>query len=355
LKESSLLYLHIPFCDSKCHYCSFNSYVDRFELKERYMRAAHTQLRHDLTHYGIQKGSIETVFVGGGTPSTVDPCLYEPLFEAMSPYLREDAEITFEANPNSACSEWLEGVKKLGANRISFGVQSLFDDKLRLLGRAHRAGDAIAALERAAGTGFEHISADLIYATMLDTPERIGREVETLLALPIDHMSAYELTIEEGTPFEKMPEVRRESIEQTKCIREAVMARGWTQYEISNYGSYACRHNLGYWRYKPYLGIGSGAVGRIGTERLYPHRDVERYIAEPIFKSVERLEPQEILEEKIFLGLRSVVGIDEDILEKRMKARCELLLKEGKLAFGHGRYYNTDYLLSDEIALFILG
>jgi oxygen-independent coproporphyrinogen-3 oxidase len=348
-----LLYFHIPFCDSKCHYCSFNSYVDKFELKSAYMEALHAQLLHDLEHYGIEHGTIETIFFGGGTPSTIAPELYAPLFETIEPFLTPHAEITSEANPNSASKSWLEGMRALGVNRISFGVQSFFDDKLKLLGRAHKSVDALRAVERAYGVGFNNLSIDLIYATMLDTPQRIEEELQQALSLPINHLSAYELTIEEGTPFQERPEVRKESVEQARIIQHATQKVGLQQYEISNFGT-PCRHNLGYWRYQPYLGIGSGAVGRIGDKRLYPHRILERYIEAPYFKEDESLEAYEMVEEKIFLGLRSHVGVDEKILTPTMKDRAQLLVEEKRLIYKNGKYFNTDYLLSDEVALFIL-
>jgi len=350
-----LLYIHIPFCDSKCHYCSFNSYVDKFELKAAYMNALHKQLLHDLEYHNIPTGSIETIFIGGGTPTTVDFNLYEPIFKTITPYLQKDAEITSEGNPNSITTEWLKGMKELGVNRISIGVQSFFNDKLKLLGRSHKSIDAILAVERAYSAGFKNLSIDLIYSTLLDTPKRIESELEQALKLPINHLSAYELTIEEGTPFEHRPEVRKESIEQAYVIHEKITNIGWQQYEISNYGKSFCRHNIGYWEYKQYLGIGSGAVGRIGNQRLYPHRNIEQYIKDPFFKNTEELKNHEITEEKIFLGLRSFVGIDTDILNNNMRKHAELLINEGKLYKKDKRYFNTDYLLSDEIALFILG
>jgi len=349
-----LLYIHIPFCDSKCHYCSFNSYVDKFELKLSYMDALHKQLLHDLEYYNIKLGSIETIFIGGGTPTTIDFSLYEPIFETITPYLQKNSEITTEGNPNSTTTEWLKGMKSFGVNRISLGVQSFFNDKLKLLGRSHKSIDAISAVERAAGLGFKHLSIDLIYSTLLDTPERIESELETALKLPIDHLSAYELTIEEGTPFEHRPEVLKTSIEQAHIIDKKIKSLGWQQYEISNFGKSFCRHNIGYWEYKQYLGIGSGAVGRIKNFRLYPHREIEKYIKDPFFKNIEELKDYEIIEEKIFLGLRSFVGIDADILNDNMKKRAELLVKEGKLYKKNSKFYNKEYLLSDEIALFIL-
>ncbi len=355
MKNRTLLYLHIPFCDSKCHYCSFNSYVDMFHLKESYMKAALLQLEADLQRFDIKKGSIETLFIGGGTPSTIEPALYGPIFEKVQDYLREGAEITTEANPNSAKKGWLEGMKRAGVNRVSFGVQSFFDDKLKLLGRAHDTIDAFRAIEEAKKAGFERVSVDLIYATMLDTPVRVEEEVKKACELEIEHLSAYELTIEEGTPFQKRPEVRVESLQQAKIVKEVAKEYGLMQYEISNFGLARCRHNLGYWEYKPYLGLGSGAVGRVSNMRYYPSSDLKSYIENPLFKSYEELSDEEIKEEKIFLGLRSCVGVDETILDKKMAQRAKLLLKEGKLLYGEDRYFNEDYLLSDEIALFING
>ena len=353
--DKYLLYIHIPFCDSKCYYCSFNSYVDKFELKAEYMSALHKQLLHDFKHYNIKLGSIETIFIGGGTPTTVDFNLYEPIFETVAPYLAKGAEITSEANPNSTTKEWLKGMKSFGVNRISLGVQSFFNDKLKLLGRSHKSIDAISAVERAENAGFKHLSIDLIYSTLLDTPKRIESELEQALKLSINHLSAYELTIEEGTVFENRPEVRKESIEQAYVIHEKITDIGWKHYEISNYGKSFCYHNIGYWEYKQYLGVGSGAVGRIGTNRLYPHRGIEQYIKNPFYKNIEELKSYEIIEEKIFLGLRSFVGIDAEILDSNMRKRADLLFKENKLYKKNGRYYNKNYLLSDEIALFILG
>ncbi len=352
--EPILCYLHIPFCDSKCHYCAFNSYVDRFEMREAYMQAMNIQLRHDLELFDIPKGGIATLFIGGGTPSTVAPELYEPVFETLVPYLAEGAEITTEANPNSATERWLKGMKSLGVNRVSFGVQSFFDDKLRFLGRAHRSHEAEEALWRARDAGFIRISADLIYATALDTAIRVERELERLFTLPVEHFSAYELTIEEGTPFARRPEVRKESLQQARLVRERAEDAGFFHYEISNFGT-PCRHNLGYWEYRPYLGGGSGAVGRIGSRRYRPSLLPERYIEKPLEKKIEELNIEEMREERLFLGLRSVVGVAPEDLTPAMRERADLLVREGKLTLHEGYYRNPDYLLSDEIALFILG
>lgn len=347
-----LLYIHIPFCDSKCHYCSFNSYVDLFHLRESYMQALLVQLDHELERFNATKGSIETVFIGGGTPSTVRPELYQPLFERLRPFLKKGAEITSEANPNSATTAWLEGMYALGVNRISFGVQSFNDEKLKKLGRAHKAEEASAALLRAEKAGFKHLSLDLIYGVDGDTKALLAHDLQEAFKLPIDHLSAYALTIEEGTPFASTPDVANEKLALTEWFLERLKER-FNTYEISNFGEYRSKHNLGYWQYKDYIGLGSGAVGFLTHTRYYPTSDVRAYIENPLKIEHERLSEESIKTEKIFLGLRSVVGIDEQILSEKEQANARLLVHEKKLSHSNGRYYNHDYLLSDELALFI--
>ena len=350
-----LLYIHIPFCDSKCHYCSFNSYVDKFPLRRDYMEALQKQAAFELERLRPEPGSIETLFIGGGTPSTVAPELYTPLFEMLRVYLAEDAEITSEANPNSAAPDWLAGMKRLGVNRISFGVQSFDETKLKRLGRAHSPEQARRAVLDARAAGFEHLSLDLIYGVGGDTKALIDRDLETAFALPVDHLSAYALTIEEGTPFTATPEMADEKLAFTSHLFKTVKAHGFEQYEISNFGRYRSRHNLGYWEYKPYIGLGAGAVGCIGTTRYYPHRDVAAYIADPLFRTGELLDADAVKTERLFLGLRSAVGVDPALLNADETARARLLCDAKKLREDAGRFYNTDYLLSDEIVLFLLG
>ncbi|MGB5965680.1 MAG: radical SAM family heme chaperone HemW [Sulfurimonadaceae bacterium] len=347
-----LLYIHIPFCDSKCHYCSFNSYVDLFHLRESYMEALLRQLEFELKRFKAEEKSIETLFIGGGTPSTVKPELYRPLFELLRPYIKDDAEITSEANPNSATSEWLEGMYALGVNRISFGVQSFNDEKLKKLGRAHRAVDAASALLRAKEAGFKHLSLDLIYAVDGDTKELLAHDLNEAFKLPIDHLSAYALTIEEGTPFAATPEIANEKIALTEWFLERVKQQ-FASYEISNFGSYHSKHNLGYWQYKDYIGLGSGAVGFLKETRYYPTNDVQAYIEDPLNIQSECLSDASIKTEKIFLGMRSIVGVSEKILSKQELKNAQLLVNENKLTYNEGCFYNDDYLLSDELALFI--
>ncbi|MDD2828540.1 MAG: radical SAM family heme chaperone HemW [Sulfuricurvum sp.] len=351
-----LLYIHIPFCDSKCSYCAFNSYVDKFSQRERYMDALSVQLSYELERFNVTElNLIETVFIGGGTPSTVDPKLYQTLFETIRPFLAPNAEITTEANPNSATYEWLEGMKKLGVNRISFGVQSFNDEKLKTLGRAHNTSHALQSIQNAQKIGFKHLSIDLIYGVSGDTQELLLSDINQAFSLPIDHLSLYALTIEENTVFEKTPERSHEELELTQWLFNEVSAHGFEHYEISNFGKYKSAHNLGYWEGKSYIGLGAGAVGFLDTKRFYPSTDVEYYISHPCEIQEELLEKYELSSEKLFLGWRSSVGVDETILNPRQKNEADLLTAEKILFYENGRYFNPNFLLADEIALRVEG
>ena len=317
------------------------------------MSALTIQLQYELQRFKATKGSIETIFIGGGTPSTVSPELYAPIFELLKPYLQKNREITSEANPNSATYEWLEGMKKLGVNRISFGVQSFNEAKLKLLNRAHNPQMAINAVQNASKIGFKNLSLDLIYATLGDTKELLEHDIQTALSLPINHISAYALTIEEGTAFEQKKEMSHEQLSLTKWLFKTIQKHGFEQYEISNFGSYKSEHNMGYWLYKDYIGVGAGAVGKLKSSRLYPNADIDAYIKNPLDISSEELSDADIKIEKIFLGLRSFIGIDMKILNQTELQRAEILVKEKKLLQKETMLYNKNFLLADEIALFL--
>ena len=348
-----LLYIHIPFCDSKCSYCSFNSYVDKFHLKQEYMNALQLQLEHEIQRFEVKKNSIESIFIGGGTPSTVPAELYENLFVTLKPYAQKDIEITSEANPNSASKEWLEGMYQLGVNRISFGVQSFHQEKLKILNRAHSPEDAQNAIISAREIGFKNLSLDIIYATLGDTKELLQEDLLRAFSLPINHISAYALTIEQGTAFEKKPFMSHETLELTSWLFQKIQEKNFEQYEISNFGSYKSIHNLGYWRYKDYIGLGSGAVGKIGLQRLYPQKNIDLYINNPLDIDIEFLTEEEKKMEQIFLGFRSIVGVHEMLFNEAEINRAQLLVKERKLLLKNKVFYNPNYLLADEITLFI--
>ncbi len=350
-----LLYIHIPYCDSKCHYCSFNTYVDQFDTRQAYMQALYSQIIFELKRFKAKKNSIETLFIGGGTPSTIEPRLYAPLFRLLYPYLKKNAEITTEANPNSATKTWLKEMKSLGINRVSFGVQSFNEKKLKDLNRAHNPKQAIDAVLHAYNLGIAHLSLDLIYNYKGDTKRLLMHDIKTALSLPIDHISAYELTIEEGTKFSSTPEVRQDDENLAFFVANELEKRGFTPYEISNFGKYQCKHNKGYWELKDYIGAGAGAVGFLKDRRFYPTTGIEAYITNPLAITEEKLTANALLTERIFLGLRSNIGINKVSLTQEMQERAIFLCKEKKLSQTKTHYYNNNFFLSDELALYILG
>lgn len=352
--DQMLLYIHIPYCDSKCHYCSFNSYVDKFDTRKAYMEALETQLKHELKRFNVKEHTIETLFIGGGTPSTVHPELFKPIFELINPLLKEGAEITSEANPNSATQEWLQGMYNLGVNRISFGVQSFNENKLKNLNRAHSPEQAINAVKTAHKIGFKNLSLDLIYNYQGDTKALLQHDINQAFQLPINHISAYELTIEGGTKFAQTPTVRQEDDELAFFVADEIIKNGFTHYEISNFGTYQSEHNKGYWKLKDYMGVGAGAVGFKKNIRYYPTTDIDSYITEPLKMTEERLNEDELLTEKLFLGLRSNIGLDEEILNSNMKKRADFLVQKEKLIKEKTTYKNLNYFLADELVLYIL-
>ncbi len=314
------------------------------------MDALYIQLQKEIENIDEE---IESVFVGGGTPSVVEAKSYKKIFSFLKSFLKKNAEITMEANPNSAKRHWLEEIRKLGVNRISIGVQSFFDDKLKLLARAHKAKDAKEAVLNAKKAGFEHINIDLIYDTIFDTKERLKKEIDKAFLLPIDHISAYSLTLEENTPFENRNDLKKGDDEAAIFFANEIKKRGFIHYEVSNFGIYKSKHNLGYWSYKNYIGVGAGAVGFYENRRFYPHFEIEKYIKNPLYKREELLTKEDIKMEKIFLGLRSEAGFDLDILNSKERERIRELVLEKKLFIKNNKVYNNDFFLADEIALFI--
>ncbi len=317
------------------------------------MNALLIQLQYEIERFEVKDKTIETIFIGGGTPSTIEPKLYEPIFELLKPYLIEGIEITSEANPNSATAQWLSGMHSLGVNRISFGVQTFNREKLKLLNRAHSAQEAKEAILDAKKIGFKNISLDLIYATHGDTKELLENDLDIAFSLPINHLSAYALTIEQNTPFGSKPYMSNESLELTNWLFKKIVASGFEQYEISNFGSYKSSHNLGYWKYRDYIGLGSGAVAKLGVQRFYPTSSIEEYIETPLKHRVEELTKEDIKIEQLFLGFRSCVGVDINILNGAEIDRATILIDEKKLFLKNDTIYNYNYLLSDEITLFL--
>jgi oxygen-independent coproporphyrinogen III oxidase len=320
------LYLHIPFCERKCIYCSFYS-VETLDATERFLRALVTEieLRADaLENDSNAPAEYETIFFGGGTPSLLSP---EQLERIMSPLRKRfritaDAEFTMECNPGAFTREWLQGYRDLGVNRLSFGVQSFHDDDLQFLSRIHSADEARATI-RQAHEVFDNVSLDLIFALPGQTRERWRSNLEEAMALDTPHISAYSLIFEEGTPLNAMrlagtvsPVSDTLDADMYEETMETLVRHGLQQYEVSNYslsGS-ECRHNLGYWERRSYISFGPSAHGFMHgsevQERWANLSNLTTYLNAveagnlPV-ASRESLSSQLVLEEIIFLGLRS--------------------------------------------------
>ena len=318
------------------------------------MMALERQLLFELQRFKVKEKEIESLFIGGGTPSTIDPKLYKPIFKIVHPLLKNNAEITTEANPNSATKSWLQDMFNLGVNRLSFGVQSFQKEKLKGLNRSHSPQEAIEAIKNAKRVGFEHISLDLIYNYQGDTEQLLQKDINQAFRLPINHISAYELTIEYGTKFYNKPEAKQENDNLAFFVADEIKRQGFKQYEISNFGSYESYHNRGYWKLKEYIGVGAGAVGFRGNRRFYPTTDIDSYIQNPLDIREEYLTKEELLTEKIFLGLRSSIGVDSSILTDNIKKRADFLVEKGKLEKLNGVYQNSNFFLSDELALYLM-
>lgn len=346
-----LLYIHIPFCKKKCPYCAFGSSIHYDEkIISSYFDTLILELKYHISN--LPNISIETIFIGGGTPSIVNAKYYKKLFEIFTPYIQKDAEITVEANPNSATLPWLKEIKSYGVNRVSFGAQSFIEEKLKFLGRIHNASDVFAAVDNARIAGFNNINVDLMYGSKEDSKKSLQIELENLKKLDITHISAYSLTLEENTPFYKKNEYAKDDEYLAKFLIDGIEKLGFKQYEISNFGL-VCKHNFGYWMLKDYLGLGALSVGYIDKKRYFGQKSINEYIKNPTNKTVENLSDDDIKFEKIFLGLRSIIGVSKNTLNEDELNRATLLVQNGKLELKNEIFYNKNYLLSDEIALYI--
>ncbi|MEK9659967.1 MAG: radical SAM family heme chaperone HemW [Chloroflexota bacterium] len=279
------LYVHIPFCETKCPYCDFNTYAGIAHLMPAYVAA----LEHELAGWGRWLGRPElgSVFFGGGTPSFLPTRDLARLMRAIREafLLREDAEVTVEANPGDCARERLQAMRRAGFNRISIGVQSFDDAELVALGRRHDAAQARVAVATARLAGFERISLDLMFGLPRQYFSTWAHTVEEALALGTEHLSAYALTLEGGTPMEadtragRLPEADPDlAAEMYRHLQAEAVRAGLAQYEVSNWarpGRESC-HNLAYWRVEPYLGVGPGAHSHLydapglGIEALGP-------------------------------------------------------------------------------------
>ncbi|WP_297577933.1 radical SAM family heme chaperone HemW [Helicobacter sp. UBA3407] len=357
------LYLHIPFCDSKCGYCAFNSQINKNHLKTIYMETLARYVSYKI-HNLLEENQnlqITSVYIGGGTPNSVKSRAYSSLFAEFSPYLAPQAEISIEANPNSLSLEWLQTLQSLGVNRLSLGAQSFEDSKLIFLERHHRKDSIFYAIEMALKAGLKNLSIDLIYGTPLCNASLLTQELETACALPLSHLSAYQLSIDEGSRFyankESLGNLRdfegefEGFLSMGHFIKSYLQTKGFKQYEVSNYAKTSpSYHNLRYWEGKEYLGIGAGAVGFQGGVRTSMPKSIEKFLS-GFYEEKEILSTHNQLLEHLFLGFRSCVGVERKRIPNTRNLK--ILLEENKVEQDGERIYAKDYFLGDEIALFV--
>lgn len=294
------LYIHIPWCIKKCPYCDFNSHAAKADLPEAaYIDALLADLTRDVHRYEINR-PLATIFIGGGTPSLFSAAAIDRLLQGIARLvaLEKEVEITLEANPGTFESNKFRDFRRLGINRLSIGIQSFHDVQLKKLGRVHSSKEAIAAVEVAHQAGFDNINLDLMFGLPEATPNTSAADVKTAIGLQPTHISLYQLTLEPNTYFHKFPPrlPNDELVFETQRICQSMLAdHGYIQYEISAYSleGRQCRHNLNYWQFGDYLGIGAGAHGKISL--ALPHRVIrtvkprnpEHYLKVPGSDSIE--------------------------------------------------------------------
>ncbi len=324
-KNELELYFHIPFCVRKCLYCDFLSAPADEETQKAYMKAMLAEVKGRADEY--RNYQVSSVFIGGGTPSVIGEEWVEKLLLAVrtSFVLQEDAEITIEVNPGTVDEEKLICYKKAGINRLSIGLQSTWDEELAALGRIHDYGQFLVTYETARRTGFDNINVDVMSALPGQSMESYEETLHRLLKLSPapEHISAYSLIVEEETPFFELWQAGNLLLPDEDCERlmyertkEILEEAGYRRYEISNYAKegYICRHNIGYWRRKDYIGFGIGAASLFENQRFRNGDRLEDYLAAPLLCREEELilTMEEQMEEFMFLGLRMTKGVSYD-------------------------------------------
>ena len=321
------LYIHIPFCVRKCNYCDFLSFAGKENCFAKYGEA----LIRDVRSHGelvLKDTTVTSVFIGGGTPSLMPEGFYETLLSEINKsfIVQQDAEISIECNPGTVTERKLTEYRNAGINRISFGTQSAVDEELRMLGRIHTWKDCVESVALARMAGFDNINLDLMMNLPGQTKETFSKTLKKAIALSPEHISAYSLILEEGTPFYERyaehPELLPSDEAAAETYETAVQIladAGYLQYEISNFAKPGreCRHNVGYWKREEYLGIGIGAASLIGDCRYRVEADLAKYLDGLSYEPTEELSDKDLRNETIMLGLRMNEGVSTDDLTER--------------------------------------
>ena len=358
MKRKIRLYVHMPFCVQKCLYCDFLSWHDSRENQARYVQALCREIRACQGRYPAR---VSSLFFGGGTPSVLEPGHMAEIMEALAEVFsfEPDSEMSIEANPGTVNLEKLRTYEKIGLNRISFGLQSAHNEELKALGRIHTWEEFLESYDLARQAGFDNINVDLMSGIPDQTLASWQKTLSRVLELAPEHVSAYSLIVEEGTPFAQrklnLPEEEEER-RMYEMTAEMLGSQGYRQYEISNYAlpKRECAHNMGYWMRDDYLGLGLGAASLFDSQRWNNTDSMEEYLEkserpEEIQVCREKLSVREQMEETMFLGLRMTEGIERERFQEEFGISVEEVYGEavrrleglGLLQADGGRIYLT--------------
>lgn len=324
------VYIHIPFCKSRCLYCDFYS-TTLLGRRTEYVDALLAEIAMRTDEIGE---NIPTIYFGGGTPSLLAVEDIERILSALLLAVHSTAElereITLEANPGDLTTDKLQSLREMGINRLSIGIQSLDDNLLRAIGRRHTAGEAMTVVQWAREAGFDNISVDLMYGLPGQTMEQWAKDLDTILSLHPEHISCYCLSYEDNTPLARMlnrGEIREVDEETENAMYDILCNKlqqaGYLHYEVSNFAlpGRESRHNSSYWNHTPYVGLGAGAHSFSNNARSWNMADLEAYIQASLARSLHResetLDEEAIHTERIMLGLRTANGIDPNLVSDK--------------------------------------
>ncbi|WP_407856079.1 radical SAM family heme chaperone HemW [Enterococcus hailinensis] len=330
MTESTSAYIHIPFCEHICYYCDFNKVFLEGQPVDEYIEALLTETRLSLEQYPIKK--METVYVGGGTPTSLNAKQLDRLLSGLRELLPyKNGEFTVEANPGDLSGDKLDVMKNYGVNRLSMGVQTFDDRLLKKIGRKHTAKDVYDTIQLLEDKNFQNVTIDLIYALPGQSLESFRDTVRRALELDLPHYALYSLILENQTMFMnwvrrgkmQLPEQEVEAQMYAETI-EAMEKAGRMQYEISNFAKpgFESQHNLVYWNNQNYFGLGAGASGYLANKRYKNRGPIQHYLKAlnngqlPVLEE-ESLTQKEQIEEEMFLGLRKILGVEKKVFEER--------------------------------------
>ena len=354
------IYVHIPFCKSKCFYCDFLSFAPSAASTilpgdvETYVNA----LTDEIKIFDADGYKIETIFIGGGTPSYIPPLFLRKIFDALRKFnIAGDAEITVEANPGTLDTKKLKMMKSCGVNRLSIGAQTTDDKILKSIGRGHTAADFFESFECARAAGFDNINVDIMFSLPGQTKEILRDTCEKIVKLKPEHISAYALTVEENTPMHQMIADKKISLPDDQSDREMyhfiikfLTDNGYKHYEISNFAKdgFSCRHNVSCWERGEYVGFGLGAHSFLNGKRFNNTKNFLRYINNSsdkaaITEDIIDIDEADAIEETMFLGLRMTRGVPfTETIRKIYKNQIDKLISSGLLKIERDRLMLTD-------------